>query len=42
MRVPEILLSGDHGKISAWRETEVAQAHRPPPSRFDPRTGVRS
>jgi tRNA (guanine37-N1)-methyltransferase len=23
MRVPEILLSGDHGKIRAWREAEA-------------------
>jgi tRNA (guanine37-N1)-methyltransferase len=23
MRVPEILLSGDHGRIRAWRETEA-------------------
>ncbi|MGH7838323.1 MAG: tRNA (guanosine(37)-N1)-methyltransferase TrmD, partial [Candidatus Binataceae bacterium] len=22
MRVPEILLSGDHGKIKQWREAE--------------------
>src|SRR5580693_7864203 len=25
MRVPEILLSGDHGKIRAWREAEALQ-----------------
>ena len=23
MRVPEMLLSGDHGKIRAWREAEA-------------------
>ena len=23
MRVPEVLLSGDHGKIRAWREAEA-------------------
>ena len=23
MRVPEILLGGDHGKIRAWRENEA-------------------
>ena len=25
MRVPEILLSGDHRKIRAWREAEALQ-----------------
>ena len=35
MRVPEILLSGDHGKIRAWREAESLKPHRAATARTD-------
>ena len=30
--VPEILLSGDHAKVAAWRKKGELQAHHDPPS----------
>jgi tRNA (guanine37-N1)-methyltransferase len=38
MRVPEVLLSGDHGRIRAWRETEARRrTGRRRPDLLDPR-----
>ena len=42
LQVPEVLLSGDHGKIAAWRQQQATRADPAAPARSAAVTAVRS